>query len=98
MGKWIEFDFCGNNKIATVLEASGPAEICIGQQEGFLGEFLENNKLCFFRAIKSISLNPFFFLYITLIEVKKYYQIFFLKLFEKVNLSVCSHNVFRGAN
>jgi len=24
--KWIEFDFCGNNKIATVLEASGPAE------------------------------------------------------------------------
>jgi hypothetical protein len=43
------------------VEHHGPAEICIGQQEGFLGEFLEKFKLCFFNTIQSISLKPFFF-------------------------------------
>ena len=40
---------------------NGPAEICIGQQEGILGEFLEKNQLWFFNAVQFISLKLFFF-------------------------------------
>jgi len=52
---YLTFELVGKN---------GPAQICIGQREGFLGEFLENNQLCFFSAIQFLSLNLFFFLFL----------------------------------
>ncbi len=66
-----------------IFSKDGPAEICIGQREGFLGEFYGKCKLCFFIAIQFISLNLFFFSFSNFVRI-----LFFDFLVSQINYLV----------